>query len=57
MEQTILETTFIHLNVTKVTGISQRAFMKKKCLTNLIAFYHEMTGLVGERTAVEESSG
>ena len=57
MEQIILETISTHLKVKKVIGISQHAFMKKKCLTNLIAFYHEMTGLVGERTAVEESSG
>ena len=56
MEQIILETISTRLKVKKIIRISQHAFMKKKCLTNLIAFYHEMIGLLGERRAVEESS-
>lgn len=54
MEQIILENIPAHLKVKKVAGISQFAFMKKKlCLKT---FCHQMTGLVGERRAMEENS-
>lgn len=53
-EQIILEAVSIHLKDKKVTAGSQHAFMKgKSCLTNLVAFSAEMTGLVDERRAVD----
>lgn len=44
MKQIILKTILKEMKAKKVTGISQRVFTKgKSYLTELIAFYHEMT--------------
>ncbi|KAK4817888.1 hypothetical protein QYF61_002057 [Mycteria americana] len=53
MEQLILETVSRHMKDQKVIRSSQHVFTKgKSCLTNLINFYGEMTGLVDEERAV-----
>ncbi|KAJ7424166.1 RNA-directed DNA polymerase from mobile element jockey-like protein [Pitangus sulphuratus] len=53
MEQIILEVINKHVEEKKVVRSSQHEFNKvKSCLTNLIAFYYDMAGLVDERRAV-----
>lgn len=53
MEQIILETISNDMKDTKVIRGSQHRFMKgKSCLTNIIAFYDEKTGLVDDGRAV-----
>lgn len=53
-EQIVLETISEHANNRKVIRSNQCGFTKGiSCINNLIAFYGEMTGLVGEG----ESSG
>ena len=53
MEQPVLGTISRHMKGKKVIGSSQHGFIKgKSCLTNLITFYDEMTGLVDEEKAV-----
>ncbi|KAK4826732.1 hypothetical protein QYF61_010985 [Mycteria americana] len=52
-EQLILETISMLMNDTKIIRSSEHGFIKgKSCLTNLINFYDEMTGLVDERRVV-----
>ena len=54
IEQLILEIISRHLKDRKVIRSSQHRFIKGKlCLTNLIAFHDEMTGLVGEGRAMD----
>ena len=53
MEQLILEAISRHVNDKKVIRSSWHGFKGKSCLTNLINFCDEMTGLVDERRAVD----
>ncbi|CAM4512741.1 unnamed protein product, partial [Caretta caretta] len=54
MEQVLKESILKHLEERKVIGNSQHGFTKSKsCLTNLIAFYDEITGSVDEGKAVD----
>ena len=51
MEQLILEVFIKQVEEKKVIRSSQHGFTKgKSCLTNLIAFYHGMTGWVDEES-------
>ncbi|CAM4472661.1 unnamed protein product [Lepidochelys kempii] len=54
MEQVLKESILKHLEERKVIRNSQHGFTKgKSCLTNLIAFYDEITGSVAEGKAVD----
>ncbi|CAM4513437.1 unnamed protein product [Caretta caretta] len=54
MEQVLKESILKHLEERKVIRKSQHGFTKgKSCLTNLIAFYDEITGSVDEAKAVD----
>ncbi|CAM5142344.1 unnamed protein product [Natator depressus] len=54
MEQVLEESILKHLEERKVIRNSQHGFTKgKSCLTNLIAFYDEITGSVDEGKAVD----
>ncbi|CAM4544950.1 unnamed protein product [Lepidochelys olivacea] len=54
MEQVLKESILMHLEERKVIRNSQHGFTKgKSCLTNLIAFYDEITGSVDEGKAVD----
>ncbi|CAM5076222.1 unnamed protein product [Natator depressus] len=54
MEQVLKESILKHLEERKVIRNSQHGFTKgKSCLTNLIAFYDEITGSVDERKVVD----
>ncbi|CAM4705595.1 unnamed protein product [Caretta caretta] len=54
MEQVFKESVLKHLDERKVIRNSQHGFTKgKSCLTNLIAFYDEITGSVDEGKAVD----
>ncbi|CAM4613984.1 unnamed protein product, partial [Lepidochelys kempii] len=54
MEQVLKESILKHSEERKVIRNSQHGFTKgKSCLTNLIAFYDEITGSVGEGKAVD----
>ena len=54
MEQFILEVISRNVEDKKVTRSSQHGFTKgRSCLTNLIDFYHGMTGWVNEGRAVD----
>ncbi|CAM5166113.1 unnamed protein product [Eretmochelys imbricata] len=54
MEQVLKESILKHLEGRKVIRNSQHGFTKgKSCLSNLIAFYDEMTGSVDEGKAVD----
>ncbi|CAM4700866.1 unnamed protein product, partial [Lepidochelys kempii] len=54
MEQVLKESILKHLEERKVIRNSQQGFTKgKSCLTNLIAFYDEITGSVDEGKAVD----
>ncbi|CAM4582844.1 unnamed protein product [Lepidochelys kempii] len=54
MEQVLKESILKHLEERKVIRKSQHGFTKgKSCLTNLIAFYDEITGSVDQGKAVD----
>ncbi|CAM4679320.1 unnamed protein product [Lepidochelys kempii] len=54
MEQVLKESILKHLEERKVIRNSQHGFTKgKSCMTNLIAFYDEITGSVDEGKAVD----
>ncbi|CAM4528584.1 unnamed protein product [Caretta caretta] len=54
MEQVLKESSLKHLEERKVIWNSQHGFTKgKSCLTNLIAFYDEITGSVDEGKAMD----
>ncbi|CAM5076950.1 unnamed protein product [Eretmochelys imbricata] len=54
MEQVLKESILKHLEERKVIRNSQHGFTKgKSCLTNLIAFYDEITGFLDEGKAVD----
>ncbi|CAM5095626.1 unnamed protein product, partial [Natator depressus] len=54
MEQVLKESILKHLDESKVIRNSQHGFTKgRSCLTNLIAFYDEITGSVDEGKAVD----
>jgi len=53
-QQLILDVSNKQVEEKKVIGSSQHGFTKgKSCLTNLIAFYNDMTGWVDEGRAVD----
>ncbi|CAM4676621.1 unnamed protein product [Lepidochelys kempii] len=54
MDQVLKESILMHLHERKVIRNSQHGFTKgRSCLTNLIAFYDEITGSVDEGKAVD----
>ena len=54
MEKVFLENVSKHMKDKKVNGTSHHGFTKgQACLTNLIAFYNEMTGLLDEGRAAD----
>jgi len=54
MEQLILEVIIKEVEAKKVIRSSQHGFTKgKSCLTNLIAFYDDMTGWLDEERAMD----